>query len=192
MASGALADVISQEMAAIVGLSTAAEGTQDVMYEGGCMCKAVRFQYHYSEGSKPFFSVFCHCETCRKLGSCSMQQVIGLPKASFSITKGEEVLKVYNPPNNKANMYRKFCGECGSGICQGPKDAPFVGTFPATYDFAGKFPEGNRLPSEFRPTCHINMENSLVGDVVKNDMSPKYKDFPARMGGSGSGWEWKE
>jgi hypothetical protein len=156
------------------------------------MCKAVRFHYQYSDESKPTFNVYCHCETCRKLGSCSMQHVLGVPAGSFAITKGEDVLKEFSPPDNKVNMYRKFCSICGTAICQGPKGAPFVGTFPTTYDFTTRYPAGNRMPSELLPTGHVNMENSLVGDVVKSDGLPKFKDFPAGLGGSGSIWECSE
>ena len=151
------------------------------------MCGAVRFEYKYSDESKPVFSAYCHCSSCRKLGSCSMQHVIGVPAGSFAITKGQDVLKDFSPTDSK--MYRKFCGDCGAGICQAPKGAPFVGTYPSTYDVVGKFPEGNRMPAELLPTCHINMENAVIGDVVKGDDLPKFKDFPPTFGGSGAMWE---
>ena len=67
-------------MSSSLGLAAA----DDVkVFEGGCMCKAVRFQYSYSADTKPLFVCFCHCETCRKFNSTSMQHLMGVPLSAF-------------------------------------------------------------------------------------------------------------
>jgi len=92
--------------------------------------------------------------------------LIVIPKAGFTITKGEDFLKEFTAPDNAIGMYRKFCTNCGTNVYQGPKDAPFIGTFPTNYDFIEKYPAGNKMPAEFgRPGCHINMENSAIGTI---------------------------
>ena len=86
-------------------------------------------------------------------------------------------------------MSKKFCSNCGCSVCQGPKDAPFYGTFPITYDAVGKFPENNTLPSEFVIAAHINCENTTLGAIISKDDVTKFKNFPTGVfDGTGESW----
>lgn len=173
------------------GLTESSQPTIATDYEGGCMCGSVRFKYTFSAASKPVFAAYCHCSNCRKGASTSVAHLIGVPAPAFTITKGEEKLKQFSPDSGAAgNYFRKFCTDCGAGVCQGLIGAPFFGTFVTSYDFISAFPENSRMPAipkEFLPTEHYNMENSLMGDVVQGDGLPKFKDFPAPFG-SGVMW----
>eukprot|EP00756_Hemistasia_phaeocysticola_P013252 Hpha_TRINITY_DN15262_c1_g15::TRINITY_DN15262_c1_g15_i1::g.64314::m.64314 len=150
---------------------------------GGCVCGAVRFEWN-SEVA-PMFNGFCHCTTCRVMCSSSLPHLFGVPADSFKITKGEDKMK--SGKNASGKLERVFCTECGVGIYQCPIGAPFRALFPSTFDWARekKTPE---MPAVFKPTVHMNCENSFCFDTVKNDGTVYLKDFPKEMGGSGLPW----
>lgn len=148
-------------------------------FEGGCGCGAVRFEYKYSEETQPMFNAFCHCQQCRKMNNAAAVHILGLNPDFFTITKGEDELKEFDPI---PTVWRKFCPTCGVGICQSTKGAPFVGTFPATYDVVNKqFVKD--LPEVFKPSLHANMENSYIPCSFIGEIA-RFKDFPGPMGGS--------
>ena len=73
-------------------------------FEGGCFCQGVRYKYVLTEETKPLFNIFCHCYTCRKFSSTSMQHLLVIPKTGFTVTKGDDLLKEYNAPDNSIGM----------------------------------------------------------------------------------------
>ena len=86
-------------------------------HKGGCFCGAVTYEYCWdSEESKPKFAVYCHCQFCRSSRSVSAADILGVPKAAFKITAGEENLKQYKTSNGK--LHKSFCITCGSTILQ--------------------------------------------------------------------------
>jgi len=54
--------------------------------------------------------------------------IVAVPKAGFEITAGKEFLK-----EQPGDFSYGFCTECGGGVKQHPKGAPFVATFPVCY-----------------------------------------------------------
>ena len=79
------------------------------MYEGGCLCGAVRFEI-----AGPIRNiVYCHCSRCRKAqGSAFATNGIAAANA-FVITRGEDELTVYESMPGKT---KHFCRNCGSPI----------------------------------------------------------------------------
>lgn len=145
----------------------------DGVYEGGCYCGEVRFSYTYGKDTKPIFSVICHCRVCRNTAGNSAPHLLGLPKPTFTITKGTPTSWV----NESGKFGRSFCAKCGTGISQGPVGAPFVATFPSTYDCAKeKFP---KMPAFMKPANHINCENAVILDLFDNSI-PKFDVFPGK------------
>jgi hypothetical protein len=142
---------------------------------GSCRCGAVTFEVT----GPSRFSCYCHCVNCRRVNSAPVTMIVALPKTSFKWTKGEEKVSRFALSEKFDAIY---CSACGGQIAQDPKAAPFIGTFPATYDEnKGKYPI-TTLDSFFKPNMHLNYENRLMD--ISDDL-PKYLDFPSQFGGSG-------
>ncbi len=79
------------------------------MYEGGCLCGAVRFEI-----AGPIRNiVYCHCSRCRKAQGSAFA-TNGIAAADeFTITQGEDALTVYESMPGKT---KHFCRICGSPI----------------------------------------------------------------------------
>ena len=43
------------------------------VFTGGCFCQEVRFEYKYTEDTKPLFGFHCHCFTCTRFASAVLQ-----------------------------------------------------------------------------------------------------------------------
>ncbi|SRR6476619_6282780 len=79
-------------------------------FEGGCYCKAVRYQ---SEG-EPVFKGQCHCRECQYLTGGSPNVIMAMPESGFKYTKGApKAFKRKDLPNG---VTREFCGECGTHL----------------------------------------------------------------------------
>jgi hypothetical protein len=79
------------------------------MYEGGCLCGAVRF---FITG--PIRNiVYCHCSLCRKAQGSAFATNGIVAADDFELTKGAQHLTAYSssPGNTKL-----FCRTCGSPI----------------------------------------------------------------------------
>ena len=79
-------------------------------FEGGCYCKAVRYQ---AEG-EPVFKGQCHCRECQYLTGGSPNVIMAIPESGFKYTKGApKKFKRADLPNG---VTREFCAECGTHI----------------------------------------------------------------------------
>jgi hypothetical protein len=79
-------------------------------FEGGCYCKAVRYQ---SEG-EPVFKAQCHCRECQYLTGGSPNVFLAMPESGFKYTKGApKKFKRADLPNG---VTREFCAECGTHL----------------------------------------------------------------------------
>lgn len=78
-----------------------------VVYEGGCLCGAVR----YRATAEPVRAVICHCSMCRKHSGAPVLAFVHFPSASFAWIKGE-------PARYRSSRYaeRGFCSICGSTL----------------------------------------------------------------------------
>ena len=77
---------------------------------GGCLCGKIR----YSAEAAPAFVGLCHCHDCQKFTGSAFSTVIGLPKASVTVTgtlKGFTKLGDSGKP-----IERRFCPDCGASI----------------------------------------------------------------------------
>jgi hypothetical protein len=78
--------------------------------EGGCYCKAVRYQ---AEGD-PMFKGQCHCRECQYISGGHPNVIIGMPAARFSYTQGAP--KPFARKDLPNPVTREFCGECGTHL----------------------------------------------------------------------------
>lgn len=79
----------------------------DSIFEGGCLCGAVR----YRATSRPTRGVLCHCAMCRKHSGAPALAFVHFPKGSFAWTNGQ-------PARYRSSEFaeRGFCPECGSTL----------------------------------------------------------------------------
>ncbi len=102
--------------------------------EGGCYCKALRFE---AEGD-PLFKGQCHCRECQYISGGHPNVIIGMAEPSFRYTLGEP--KVFERSDLESPARREFCSECGAHILSRTPAIPGVvmikvGTFddPSVY-----------------------------------------------------------
>jgi hypothetical protein len=79
--------------------------------EGGCLCGAVR----YKSSDAPVRQAVCHCRDCQRHGGSILHVSVWVPKAGFTITKGE-LHKYETHADSGRKITRSFCPVCGSGI----------------------------------------------------------------------------
>ena len=114
------------------------------LWEGGCLCGAVRFR---AEGA-PKWTIWCHCQSCRKHSGAPASAFASFHEAAVKVTKGE-ITKFPSSPG----VLRGFCSRCGSTLtCQGdrsPGELHFhVGAFdqPELLGPTAEFYAEERLP----------------------------------------------
>ncbi len=97
-------------------------------FEGGCYCKAVRYQ---AEGES-MFKGQCHCRECQYLTGGHPNVIMAMPESGFKYTKGApKSFKRKDIPNA---VTREFCAECGTHLTTRTPNLPGaalikVGTF---------------------------------------------------------------
>jgi len=110
------------------GGSTSSEGSNpslsalimaDPPFTGGCLCGGVRFEIDAPLGP----ASYCHCTRCqRRTGTASSAQARIAP-GSLTVTQGEELIRVYEPPTGFAKL---FCGACGSALWSRGREDPQI------------------------------------------------------------------
>lgn len=79
----------------------------DTIYEGGCLCGAVRYRV-----AGPVLLVeYCHCHMCRRAAGAPVVCWVDFPFARFSLTKGS-ITRYRSSPG----ITRGFCAACGSSL----------------------------------------------------------------------------
>ncbi len=101
--------------------------TPELPLAGGCLCGAVRF-----EVTEPLVSAgYCHCARCQRRTGTAAAASGRIVPGSLRLLSGEELVRVYQPPDGYAKAY---CGACGGALwSQNPADpeakAIRLGTF---------------------------------------------------------------
>jgi hypothetical protein len=152
---------------------------------GECYCERVAF----TAVGKQIFNLLCHCRLCSRARGRSPVHVIGIPNEGFTITRGEEFVKVVETPKEKMTatyenarpMTFAFCSMCGGFVYQCPKGAPFKAVMPTTFQIENPDPSvscgvNSKLPAHMLPQAHVNYENRLMD--IQDDL-PKFKTFPS-------------
>ncbi len=76
-------------------------------WSGGCQCGEVR--YRFSE--KPSGAHICHCRMCQKAFGAFYAPLVGAPRSSFAVTRGEIALF-----RSSDLVERGFCRNCGTPL----------------------------------------------------------------------------
>jgi hypothetical protein len=89
--------------------------------EGGCLCGAVR----YSVDWPPMVVATCSCKNCQKQAGSALSVIAVMPNAALRITG---TLTTYTDTAERGkDVYRKFCGVCGSPVITETPDATAQG-----------------------------------------------------------------
>lgn len=133
-------------------------------YQGSCFCGAVKF----TVTGQPEAMGYCHCESCRHWSAAPVNAFTLWKPEAVSVTQGAENIATYNKTPGSS---RKWCRQCGGHLMT---DHPAMGL---TDVYAVLIPE-----FKYRPALHVHYQESVLPIA---DGTPKMKDIPAEMGGSG-------
>jgi hypothetical protein len=81
----------------------------DLPLTGGCLCSGVRFEVT----EPPLFASYCHCTRCQRRTGCGAAPSARIVPGSLRIVSGEELVKVFDPPDG---FGKAFCSGCGSAL----------------------------------------------------------------------------
>jgi hypothetical protein len=76
-------------------------------HSGGCLCGAIRFR----TTANPLGVVYCHCQSCRRHTGSAVATFAGFAEEAVSFTQGVPAVFESSP-----DVWRSFCGRCGSPI----------------------------------------------------------------------------
>jgi hypothetical protein len=86
---------------------------------GGCLCGGVRFEVTEALSR----AGYCHCTRCQRRTGTAASPQAGIERGSLRITKGEELIRAYEPDDGFAKL---FCSECGSALWSRHPEDPEV------------------------------------------------------------------
>jgi hypothetical protein len=111
--------------------------------EGHCLCRAIVFEYD----AEPNWTLYCHCESCRRGTSSPITTWISVPRSAFRFKQGAPRYFSSSP-----GVRRGFCATCGS---------------PLTYE-GERIPDEVHLyaaaladPSKVKPQRHVFVDEQL-------------------------------
>ena len=134
-------------------------------YKGKCFCGEVEVEI----SGEPIGMMVCHCNVCRSWSASPVNGATLFKPEDVAVTKGADFLRFY--AQNEGHD-RSWCDKCGGHVLTDHRDTYGV------VDVYAAVIEG----LTFTPTAHVNYESTAM--PVKDGL-PKFKDFPAEMGGSG-------
>jgi hypothetical protein len=127
----------------------------DLVYPGGCLCGAVR----YEARGVPRYLCFCHCASCRRAFGAPLVPWATFARAELHITRG--VLAQYR---SSAGVLRGFCAACGSSLTYlNEARAGDIDLALASLDD----------PGELAPTMHMWVEDKLPWVSIEDGL-PRY------------------
>ena len=138
--------------------------TEKKRYTGRCFCGAVEVTVTGEVKGMGY----CHCGSCRSWSAGPVNAFTLWSREDVAFTAGADQVGVYNKSDNS---FRKFCQQCGGHLLtEHPK-------WGLTDVYAATIPD---FP--FNPGVHVNYAGRVLS---MDDDLPKFKDFPAELGGTG-------
>jgi hypothetical protein len=125
---------------------------------GSCLCGGVRYRV-----TKPFRRAnFCHCSRCRKHSGSNALAQGRVPLDGFELLTGQELLRIYRPPDG---MVKVFCATCGSSV--------FGGTWPEGPEVSIRLGTLDDDPG-IAPQFHTFTDDAAPWDPLPTDGLPRY------------------
>ncbi len=88
---------------------------------GGCLCGAVRFEVR----GRLLDIINCHCSKCRRFNG-NVGAYTATLRENLVIVKAEALKWYRSTQDETPNVYRGFCGECGSSLFWDPRNKPNI------------------------------------------------------------------
>ena len=131
---------------------------------GECFCGAIAIEV----SGEPEGMGYCHCRSCRSWSGGPVNAFTLWKPENVKVTKGADKVATYNKTEIS---FRKFCTACGGHLMTDHPTLGVVDVFSAT------------IPTlKHQPGLHINYQETVL---PMKDGLPKFRDFPADLGGSG-------
>lgn len=128
---------------------------------GSCLCGGVRFEL-----LAPFRRAnYCHCSRCRKHSGAAALAQGRVPRESFRLLQGAELIEVFHPPQR--GMVKAFCRVCGSSL------------------FGGRWPDGDEVSIRLgaldddpgiRPQFHNFVASQAPWEQLPEDGLPRFEE----------------
>jgi hypothetical protein len=131
---------------------------------GRCFCGQVQFEVT----GAPVAMGYCHCDSCRQWSASPVNAFTLWKPEALRIVSGAESIGVYS---KTPKSDRRWCTHCGGHLFT---NHPLWGVVDV---YAAMLP---RL--RFEPGLHVNYQETVLRI---RDGTPKFKDMPKEMGGSG-------
>ena len=138
--------------------------TNDSTTGGHCLCRAVRFVY----AGEPNWTVYCHCESCRRATSSPLTTWISVPREALKFVQGTPRYFDSSP-----GMRRGFCAACGSPLTYENGGLPGE-----VHIYAASLDE----PNQVAPSRHVFVDEQLEWFEVHDEL-PR---FASTSGGGAS------
>ncbi|MEO8672370.1 MAG: GFA family protein [Tahibacter sp.] len=131
---------------------------------GHCFCGAVEVEVT----GAPEGMGYCHCESCRSWSAGPVNAFTLWKPENVRVTRGAELIGHFEKTEKSD---RQFCVQCGGHLMTRHPTFGLIDVYAAT------------IPGlAFSPGVHVNYAESVLR---MKDGLPKFKDFPAELGGSG-------
>ena len=133
-------------------------------HEGACFCGSVRIAVR----GEPLGMGYCHCQSCRSWSASPVNGFTLWKPESVTVTQGADHIETFQ---KTPRSLRKWCRRCGGHLMTDHPQWGLVDVYAAT------------LPTlAFKPGVHVNYAEAVLRI---QDGLPKFRDFPADLGGSG-------
>ncbi|HXI85934.1 MAG TPA: GFA family protein [Parvularculaceae bacterium] len=135
-----------------------------MVHKGECFCGAVKLEV----SGEPEGMGYCHCRSCRSWSAGPVNAFTLWKPENVRVTAGSRHIGVFK---KSANSERAYCKKCGGHLLNRHPKFGLVDVYAAT------------IPSlPFKPGVHVNYAETVL---PMKDGLPKFRDFPAELGGSG-------
>ncbi len=133
-------------------------------HSGACFCGAVAVEV----SGAPEGMGYCHCHSCRSWSAGPVNAFTLWKPENVKVTKGADQLGTYE---GSETSHRQYCKACGGHLMTVHPTFGLIDVYAAT------------VPSvAFAPGLHVNYAETVL---PMKDGLPKFRDFPAELGGSG-------
>jgi hypothetical protein len=136
--------------------------TDPVLYAGGCLCGAVR----YEATADPAYAGLCYCADCRKASGSGFVPFMGFAASDISISG--PTCQSHAPSIRGTDAVRNHCARCGSLVFGG-----IVGESDEFTIYAGSLDD----PSLFHPRVAIFTRDRPAWAEVRPDLKD-YETMP--------------
>ena len=131
------------------------------MLKGSCLCGGISYEIVGAIGK----ALYCHCSMCRKWHGSAFRARLAVPKSSFRLVRGKELLVEYR---SSADTIKRFCRVCGS---------PMMNSWDPDPDNYGLAMGTLDDDPGVRPFCHIFVGSKAPWYEI-TDHLPQYQEFP--------------